>query len=338
MTQAKLLITGAAGFIGFHLAKQCLKAGTAIVGVDNLDPYYDVDLKKARLKQLQAYPDFTFEYIDLSDREQVPDLFNRYPFQKVVHLAAQAGVRYSIENPLAYVDANVTGFTNIIEGCRYHAIEHLVYASTSSVYGANQKQPFKESHPTEHPLAMYPVTKKCNELMAHAYANLHALPCTGLRFFTVYGPWGRPDMALFKFTKAILNEEPLPVFNYGDMVRDFTYIDDIVEGILKALANPAQSDADWNGYNPDPSTSYVPYRIYNIGNNQPISLMRYIHAIEKALGKQGQYRYLPLQEGDVPSTNADVEKLRDDLGYAPQTSVEDGVKHFVEWYRDFYKV
>ncbi len=310
--------------------------GESVVGVDNLNNYYDVTLKMARLEQLKKYRNFTFEKIDISDRNVVPKLFNKYAFTKVVNLAAQAGVRYSMENPLAYIDSNVLGFTNIIEGCRHHKIEHLVYASTSSVYGANEAQPFSESKSVDHPLAIYAATKKCNELIAHSYSHLYGLPTTGLRFFTVYGPWGRPDMAFFLFTKAILNDEPINVFNHGDMVRDFTYVDDIVEGVSRALDNSAQPNERWDAMNPDPATSAAPYRIYNIGNNNPVFLMDYIHAVEKALGKKAKLNMMPMQAGDVPSSYADVSKLESDLGYSPKTTVQEGVRRFVLWYREYY--
>jgi UDP-glucuronate 4-epimerase len=332
-----LLITGCAGFIGFHLAKKRLKMGDKVVGVDNLNDYYDVTLKEARLAKLKQYDNFSFEKLDISDRELVPELFEKYQFTKVVNLAAQAGVRYSLENPLAYIDSNVLGFTNIIEGCRHHNIEHLVYASTSSVYGANESQPFSESKAVDHPLAIYAASKKCNELIAHAYAHLYGLPSTGLRFFTVYGPWGRPDMALFLFTKAMMKDEPINVFNHGNMIRDFTYVDDIVEGISRAVDKPAEPNKEWDAQNPDPASSYAPYRIYNIGNSNPVPLMDYIHAVEKALGKKAELNMMPMQEGDVPSTFADTSKLENDLGYKPQTSVDEGVAKFVKWYREFYE-
>jgi UDP-glucuronate 4-epimerase len=333
-----ILITGAAGFIGFHLAKKRLEMGDEVVGVDNLNDYYDVSLKKARLKQLKKFPKFIYEEIDISDRILVPKLFKSYAFSQVVNLAAQAGVRHSIEDPLAYIDSNVLGFTNIIEGCRHSKVEHLVYASTSSVYGANELQPYSESRSVDHPLAIYAATKKANELIAHAYSHLYALPTTGLRFFTVYGPWGRPDMALFLFTKAILNDEPINVFNNGKMVRDFTYIDDIIEGISRAIDCPAKPNTDWDAMNPDPSSSYAPYRIYNIGNNKPVQLMDYISAIEKELGKKAKLNMMPMQDGDVPSTYADVSKLEHDLGYLPEISVSKGVGLFVRWYKEFYKI
>lgn len=333
-----LLITGCAGFIGFHLTQKRLEMGDSVVGVDNLNDYYDVSLKRARLAILKQYSNFTFEKLDIADRVKIPELFNKYSFKRVVNLAAQAGVRYSIENPLAYIDANVLGFTNIIEGCRHHKVEHLVYASTSSVYGANELQPFSESKSVDHPLAIYAATKKCNELIAHSYSHLYDLPTTGLRFFTVYGPWGRPDMALFLFTKAIMAGQPINVFNHGNMIRDFTYVGDIVEGISRAIDSPAKPNPDWDAKNPDPATSYVPYKIYNIGNNKPVPLMDYIQAVEKALGKKAKLNMMPMQAGDVPSTNADVSKLVHDLGYRPSVSVEDGVRMFVDWYCQYYSL
>lgn len=332
-----LLITGCAGFIGYHLAKKRLALGDNVIGIDNLNDYYDVNLKLARLEQLQQHPNFRFVKIDLADRDGIADVFNKNNIKKVVNLAAQAGVRYSIDNPMAYIDSNLNGFITILEGCRQHHIEHLVYASTSSVYGANTQQPFSESQAVDHPLALYAATKKANELMAHSYANLYGLPCTGLRFFTVYGPWGRPDMALFLFTKAILNDEPINVFNHGKMIRDFTYVDDIVEGVSRAIDKPAQANPNWDSQQPDSGSSYAPYRIYNIGNNKPVQLMDYIHAIEQALGKKAIYNMMPMQDGDVPSTCADVSRLEHDLGYRPETSVQDGVAKFVQWYLRFYQ-
>ena len=332
-----ILITGAAGFIGFHLAKKRLQAGDEVVGVDNLNDYYDVSLKKSRLEQLKKYPNFTFEKLDISDRESVARLFKKYSFISVVNLAAQAGVRYSIKNPLAYIDTNVLGFTNMIEGSRHHKVKHLVYASTSSVYGANELQPFSESRGVDHPLAIYAASKKCNELIAHSYAHLYGLPSTGLRFFTVYGPWGRPDMALFLFTRAMINDEPIKVFNFGNMVRDFTYVDDIVEGVSRAIDKPAKPNKNWDPQNPDPASSYAPYKIYNIGNSKPVPLMDYIHAVEKALGKKAMLEMLPMQDGDVPSTFADTTKLQEDLGYKPSTPVEEGVARFVDWYQCYYQ-
>jgi len=332
-----LLITGAAGFIGFHIARKRLEMGDIVVGVDNLNDYYDPSLKEARLALLKSFENFTFEKINIADRAQVPKLFARYNFSCVVNLAAQAGVRYSIENPLAYIDSNVLGFTNIIEGCRHHNVEHLVYASTSSVYGANELQPFSESHSVDHPLAIYAASKKCNELIAHSYAHLYGLPSTGLRFFTVYGPWGRPDMALFLFTKAMMNDEPIDVFNHGNMVRDFTYVDDLVEGISMAIDSPAKPNESWDAQDPDPASSNVPYKIYNIGNSKPVPLMDYIQAIEKALGKKAKLNMMPMQDGDVQSTFADTNKMQKDLGYKSVTSVEDGVAKFVDWYKLYFK-
>ncbi|MCF6767495.1 NAD-dependent epimerase [Thiotrichales bacterium 19S11-10] len=333
-----LLVTGCCGFIGFHLTLKRLSQGDTVIGLDNLNDYYDVDLKKARLRKLEAFDNFTFEKIDLADKEKMADLFKRYQFEKICHLAAQAGVRYSIKNPMSYIDSNLTGFTNILEGARYYHIEHLVYASTSSVYGANTNQPFTETKGADHPMSLYAATKKANELMAHSYANLYQLPSTGLRFFTVYGPWGRPDMALFLFTKNILLDKPIDVFNYGKMLRDFTYIDDIVEGVSRAIDKKAQSDSNWDSDNPNPATSYAPYRIYNIGNNKPVELMDYIHAIEKATNKKAQLNLMPMQDGDVPSTCADTSLLESDLGYKPKISVEEGVAHFVAWYRNYYQL
>ena len=336
MTDRRILITGAAGFIGFHLAKRCLAEGYAVVGVDNLNDYYDPALKQARLAQLQQHPGFLFECMDIADRDAVPDLFSSHSFSAVVNLAAQAGVRYSLTNPLAYIDSNVLGFTNIIEGVRHHSVEHLIYASTSSVYGANTAQPFSEGDGTNHPLAIYAASKKANELIAHSYSHLYGIPTTGLRFFTVYGPWGRPDMALFLFTRAMLADQPIDVFNHGNMVRDFTYVDDIVTGIMRALATPATPCPDWNSDDPDPGTSQAPYRIYNIGNSRPIALMDYIRALESALGVEAKLHKLPMQDGDVPSTYADVSRLKQDLGYQPEVSITDGVAAFVDWYRSYY--
>jgi UDP-glucuronate 4-epimerase len=331
-----ILVTGAAGFIGFHLCKKLLAQGHAIVGLDCINDYYDVSLKLARLHILKENKNFAFEKMDLADKVSMQGLFQRYPIKRVVNLAAQAGVRYSIENPDVYVQSNVVGFVNLIECCRHHSIEHLVYASTSSAYGANTKLPFDESQNVDHPMALYAATKRANELIAHSYASLFHLPCTGLRFFTVYGPWGRPDMALFKFAKAILAGVPIDIYNHGKMTRDFTYVDDIVEGVARALQQPAQANPLWDGNHPDPASSYAPYRIYNIGNNQPVPLMDYIHALEAALGKKTEYHFMEMQAGDVPATSADVSRLEHDLGYKPATSVQEGVKHFVEWYLEFY--
>lgn len=330
------LVTGAAGFIGFHLSKKLLDRGESVVGLDCINDYYDVSLKYARLDSLKEYKNFTFEKIDLADREALQAVFQRHSIKRVVNLAAQAGVRYSIDNPYVYVDSNLVGFVNLIECCRHHHIEHLVFASTSSAYGANTKQPFDESQNVDHPMALYAATKRANELIAHSYASLFKLPCTGLRFFTVYGPWGRPDMALFKFTKAILADQPIDIYNHGKMTRDFTYVEDIVEGIDRALQKPAEPNPDWNGDQPDPGSSYAPYRIYNIGNNSPVPLMDYIHALENALGKKAQYHLMEMQAGDVSSTYADVSRLEKDLGYRPTTSVQEGVNNFVQWYLNFY--
>jgi UDP-glucuronate 4-epimerase len=332
----KLLLTGAAGFIGFHTAQILLARGDEVVGLDNLNDYYDVTLKQARLAILQKFPNFRFVKLDVADREGTAALFKQEKFQRVIHLAAQAGVRYSIQNPLAYIDSNVVGFANILEGCRHNSVEHLVYASTSSVYGANTKMPFSVHQNVDHPLSFYAATKKANELMAHTYAHLYNLPVTGLRFFTVYGPWGRPDMALFLFTKNILAGKPIDVFNYGNHRRDFTYVDDIAQGVVRAMDRPAQPNAEWSGDEPDPATSKGPYRLYNIGNNSPVELMRYIECIEQNLGKKAEKNLLPLQAGDVPDTSADVEDLVRDVGYKPATPVEEGVRRFIEWYVGYY--
>lgn len=335
---AKILITGAAGFIGSTLAVRLLERGDSVVGIDNLNDYYEVSLKKARLARLEANPAFQFHLLDIVDRQNMRDLFAGERFDAVVHLAAQAGVRYSIENPAAYIDANLVGFGNILEGARHGKAGHLVFASSSSVYGANVKLPFAESDSVDHPVSLYAATKKANELMAHSYSHLYRLPCTGLRFFTVYGPWGRPDMALFLFTKAILAGKSIPVFNRGDMLRDFTYVDDIVEGVVRVIDHPAAPDPAWRAETPDSATGDSPYRIYNIGNSAPVKLMRYIEVLEQSLGKKAQCELLPMQAGDVPATTADVSRLERDLGYRPRTPVEIGVKRFVEWYREYYKV
>ncbi len=333
----KVLVTGAAGFIGSHLCQRLLDRGDEVVGIDNLNDYYDVNLKLARLKRIEESETFTFIKLDIADRDGVAALFEEQKFDRVVNLAAQAGVRYSIENPHAYIDANIVGFCNILEGCRHNKVKHLAYASSSSVYGANKAQPFSEHHNVDHPIALYAASKKANELMAHAYSSLYELPTTGLRFFTVYGPWGRPDMALFKFTKGILEETPIDIYNNGDMIRDFTYIDDIVEGVVRVLDNTASADKDWNGNDPDPATSYAPYRVYNIGNSNPVKLMDFIEAIEKAVGKEAIKNFMPMQDGDVPSTCADVSALQNDVGFKPNTSVEFGINKFVTWYRDYFK-
>jgi UDP-glucuronate 4-epimerase len=333
----KFLVTGAAGFIGFHTAQILLERGDEVVGLDNLNDYYDVTLKEARLAQLRQRPNFRFIKLDLADRSGMQELFARERFARVIPLAAQAGVRYSLQNPLAYVDSNVVGFANVLEGCRHNGAEHLVYASTSSVYGANTKMPFSVHQNVDHPLSFYAATKKANELMAHTYAYLYKLPVTGLRFFTVYGPWGRPDMALFLFTKNILAGKPIDVFNYGNHRRDFTYVDDIAQGVVHAADRIATANAAWNGDDPDPGTSKAPYRLYNIGNNQPVELMRYIECIERALGRKAEKNLLPLQLGDVPDTFADIDDLIRDVGYRPATPVELGVERFVRWYVDYYK-
>ena len=334
----KMLVTGAAGFIGFHLSKRLLAAGVEVVGLDNLNDYYDVNLKYGRLKQLEGEPGFRFEKMELSDREGMQALFKRERFDVVINLAAQAGVRYSLINPYAYVDSNLSGFMNILEGCRHHGVKHLVYASSSSVYGANTSMPFSVHHNVDHPVSLYAATKKANELMAHTYSSLYGIPTTGLRFFTVYGPWGRPDMALFLFTKAILEGRPIDVFNYGKMQRDFTYIDDIVEGVCRVIDRVPEKDPAWSGADPDPGTSYAPYKIYNIGNNNPVELLRFIEVLEQALGKEAQKNLLPIQAGDVPATYADVDDLMRDVGFRPATSIEEGVGRFVAWYREFYTI
>jgi UDP-glucuronate 4-epimerase len=332
----KILVTGAAGFIGYHTARFLLERDDDVVGIDNLNEYYDVSLKHARLKQLEPFARFRFHKVDVADRAAVEALFQRERFPRVVHLAAQAGVRYSLVNPHAYVESNMLGFMNILEASRQTNVEHLVYASSSSVYGANTRMPFSVHQNVDHPLSMYAATKKANELMAHTYSSLHRLPTTGLRFFTVYGPYGRPDMALFVFTRNILEGKPIDVFNYGNHRRDFTYIDDIVEGVVRATDRVAQPNPEWNSEQPDPGTSRAPYRLYNIGNNRPVELMRYIEVIENALGRKAEKKLLPMQPGDVPDTYADVDDLARDVGYRPATQVEVGVKRFVEWYLEYY--
>jgi UDP-glucuronate 4-epimerase len=333
-----ILVTGAAGFIGFHTAQRLLERGDEVAGIDNLNDYYDPKLKHARLERLRAHPKFRFEQLDVADTEGMAGLFARLRPRRVVHLAAQAGVRYSLLNPHAYTASNVTGFLNILEGCRHNAVEHLVFASTSSVYGANTKQPFSEHHNVDHPVSLYAATKKANELMAHTYAHLFGVHATGLRFFTVYGPWGRPDMALFLFTRAMLADQPIKVFNNGQMIRDFTYIDDIVEGVVRALDRRAEGDPGWSGDDPDPATSYAPYRIYNIGNNEPVLLLDCIRMLEEALGKKAEMQFLPLQPGDVVSTMADVSELERAVGFRPHTPLREGIRRFVEWYRLYYNV
>lgn len=333
-----ILITGAAGFIGSALALRLLERGDTIIGLDNHNNYYDPALKEARLARFANHPRYTHIRLDLADRDGIARVFATYKPQRVVHLAAQAGVRYSIENPMAYIDSNIVGFANILEGCRHHGISHLVYASSSSVYGANTTMPFSVHDNVDHPLSFYAATKKANELMAHAYSHLYGLPATGLRFFTVYGPWGRPDMAPFQFVRAILEDKPLKVFNYGNHRRDFTYIDDIVEGVIRVLDHPAESNSNWDGKQPDPASSAAPWRVYNIGNSQPVRLMDYIEAFEEALGKTAQKELLPLQPGDMPDTYADVSDLENFFGYRPQTPFKEGVLRFVDWYRNYYHV
>ncbi|MBI5076273.1 MAG: NAD-dependent epimerase [Nitrospirae bacterium] len=333
----KILITGAAGFIGFHLSKGLLERGDEVVGLDNLNDYYDVNIKLARLKQVAMDPNFKPVRIDLADREAIKRLFEEEKFDAVVNLAAQAGVRYSLINPYSYIDSNLSGFLNILEGCRHNNVKHLVFASSSSVYGANTKMPFSVHDNVDHPVSLYAATKKANELMAHSYASLYRIPCTGLRFFTVYGPWGRPDMALFLFTKAILDGKPIDVFNYGKMQRDFTYIDDIVEGVVRVLDNVPAPNPAWSGDKPDSATSYAPYKLYNIGNNNPVELMHYIEVLEACLGRKAEKNLLPMQAGDVPATYADVDDLINDVGFKPSTSIEEGISKFVQWYKDYYK-
>ncbi len=333
----KVLVTGAAGFIGFNLSSRLLKEGHEVYGIDNLNDYYDVNLKKKRLSIIEQQAGFKFISGDIADREKIKNLFENNSFDYVINLAAQAGVRYSIENPASYIDSNLVGFGNILEGCRHSGVKHLVYASSSSVYGLNTNMPFSVRHNVDHPISLYAASKKANELMAHTYSYLYKLPTTGLRFFTVYGPWGRPDMALFLFTKAILNNEPIKVFNNGDMQRDFTYIDDIVEGVVRVMNNIPEADPDWTSDNPNPSSSCVPYKLYNIGNNQPVALMAFVEAIEKAIGKKAVKEYLPLQAGDVPATYADVNDLIKDTGFKPSTPIVDGINNFVKWYKEYYK-
>lgn len=334
----KILVTGAAGFIGSTLSLRLLERGDEVVGIDNLNDYYDVNLKLARLERLLSYERFKFIKLEIADKQAIEELFVKEKFQKVMHLAAQAGVRYSITNPHAYIDSNIVGFINILEGCRHNVVEHLAYASSSSVYGANTKMPFSIHDNVDHPVSLYAASKKANELMAHTYSHLYNLPTTGLRFFTVYGPWGRPDMSLFMFTRNILEGKAIDVFNYGNHRRDFTYVDDIVEGVVRVIDQPAQANADWASENPDPATSFAPYRVYNIGNNNPVHLLTFIETLEKCLGKEAIKNLLPLQPGDVPDTYADVSDLVHDLGYKPATLLENGIRNFVEWYKDFYRI
>ena len=336
-TTLKILVTGAAGFIGYFTAKQLLERGETVVGLDNFNDYYDVSLKDARAAILDEFDNFTMVRLDLADREGMDALFAKEKFDKVVHLAAQAGVRYSIENPHAYIDSNIVGTLHILEGCRHNNVEHLVYASSSSVYGANTAMPFSVHQNVDHPLALYGATKKANELMAHTYSNLYELPTTGLRFFTVYGPFGRPDMALFMFTKNIIEGKPIDVFNYGKHRRDFTYVEDIVNGVIHTMDHTATVNESWDAANPDPGTSMAPYRLYNIGNQQPVELLRYIEVIEECLGKKAEMNMLPLQPGDVPDTWADTDALSTDVGYAPSTTIEVGVRNFIDWYLEYYQ-
>jgi len=332
------MVTGSAGFIGFHLAKKLLENSVEVVGLDNMNPYYDPELKKARLAQLIPNQLYTHANLDLSDRHGIAELFSDHRFDAVVNLAAQAGVRYSLTNPHSYVDTNIVGFVNLLEGCRHSGVKHFVFASSSSVYGANTRMPFSVHDNVDHPLSLYAASKKSNELMAHTYSHLFGLPVTGLRFFTVYGPWGRPDMALFLFTKAILENRPIDVFNHGRMVRDFTYIDDIVEGVYRVIYHVPEPNPDWDGDAPDPATSKSSYRIYNIGNNQKVDLMRYIEVLEECLGKKAEKNMLPMQPGDVPATYANVDDLVRDVGFKPDTPIEEGIKRFVEWYKEYYRV
>ena len=336
VTRRRILVTGAAGFIGFHLCKRLLHEKDDIVGLDNLNDYYEVKLKEARLAQLEEHRNFTFAKMSLEDREGIKELFKSGEFDCAVNLAAQAGVRYSLINPFAYVDSNISGFLNILEGCRHNAIKHLIFASSSSVYGLNTKMPFSVQQNVDHPISLYAATKKANELMAHSYCYLYGIPATGLRFFTVYGPWGRPDMALFLFAKAILAEKPIDVFNYGEMKRDFTYIDDIIEGIFRVIPKTPKPNPSWNGNTPNPAASSAPYKLYNIGNNNPVELMRVIEILEESLGKKAKKNFLPMQPGDISATYANVDDLAEDVGFKPGTPIEQGVKNFVEWYRGYY--
>lgn len=337
-SRPSVLVTGAAGFIGFHLSKKLVEGGSEVTGLDNLNDYYDVRLKQSRLKVLQGVSGFRFVQTDLNDKKELDALFEKKAFEVVINLAAQAGVRYSVTNPYAYLDSNLTGFLNVLEACRHFKPEHLIYASSSSVYGANKKMPFSVHDNVDHPLSLYAASKKANELMAHSYSNLYQLPTTGLRFFTVYGPFGRPDMALFLFTKAILEDKPIDVYNFGKMKRDFTYVDDIVEGIVKLIPKIPTGNKNWTGLRPDPATSLAPYRLYNIGNNKPIELLRFIEVLEEKLKKKAIKNFLPLQEGDVEETFADITDLQNETGFTPSTSIEEGIEKFVNWYREYYKI
>ncbi len=335
-----ILVTGIAGFIGFHLAKRLAEENKYknIIGIDNLNSYYDVNLKKDRLKQLEPYKNVKFYKVDLIEKDNIFELFKKYKFDVVVNLAAQAGVRYSLKNPYAYIDSNIVGFLNILEACRHNNVKHLVFASSSSVYGLNAKMPFSIHDNVDHPISLYAATKKANELMAHTYSHLYKIPSTGLRFFTVYGPWGRPDMALFIFTKAIFEEKPINVFNYGKMKRDFTYIDDIIEGVVRVIDKIPEPNLDWDPYNPDPGTSPAPYKLYNIGNNSPVELMDFISAIEEAVGKKANINFCEMQKGDVVATYADVDDLMKDVGFKPYTDIKEGIKRFINWYREYYNI
>ncbi len=338
MTQVPLLVTGSAGFIGFHLSRRLCEAGYRVVGIDTVNEYYDVKLKEARLKILSGYSNFSFHKIDLADKASLDQLFSQHHFKFVMNLAAQAGVRYSLTHPYAYLESNLHGFLNVLEACRHHRPDHLIYASSSSVYGANASMPFSTHDNVDHPLALYAASKKANELMAHAYSNLYRLPTTGLRFFTVYGPYGRPDMALFIFTKAILEDQPIDVYNFGKMKRDFTYVDDIVEGIVKLMTRVPLGNENWDARHPDPASSFAPYRIYNIGNNKPVELLRFIEVLEEKLGKKAIKNLLPLQDGDVKETYADIGDLESEIGFRPSTSIEEGIGKFVEWYKEYYRI
>src|SRR5690554_3141903 len=334
----RFLVTGTAGFIGYHVARRLLERGDEVLGVDNVNDYYDVNLKEARLERLAPHENFRFAKVDLADRDALESEFKAFSPEVVINLAAQAGVRYSLTNPHAYVESNLVGFVNVLEGCRHHDVKHLVYASSSSVYGANTTTPFSVHDNVDHPLSLYAASKKANELMAHTYSHLYGLPTTGLRFFTVYGPWGRPDMALFIFTKAILEGRPIDVFNHGNMLRDFTYIDDIVEGVIRTADRPSTANPEWSGAEPDPGTSNAPFRVYNIGNNQPVELLKMIEFLESALGREAEKNFMPMQAGDVPATYADVDALVEDVGFRPSTPLEEGIGRFVKWYREYHGV
>jgi UDP-glucuronate 4-epimerase len=335
---SKILVTGAAGFIGFFLSRRLTETGHEVVGLDNLNEYYDVRLKQDRLKQIEGRKNFRFVKMDLTDRGAVSDLFAREGFEYVLNMAAQAGVRYSLVNPQAYVDSNITGFINVLEACRHNGVRHLVFASSSSVYGANTAIPFSEHRIADHPVSLYGATKRANELIAHAYADIFGLPCSGLRFFTVYGPWGRPDMALFLFTKAILEEKPIEVYNHGKMKRDFTYVDDVVEGVVRLMEHLPKANPAWDGSNPDPATGRGPFRVYNIGNHSPVELTRFIEIIEERLGRKASKKLLPIQPGDVPATYADVDDLMSAVGFKPDTPIEEGIGRFIDWYKDYYQI